>query len=143
MSGRCVGVFTVDKPLRLRGPAWSTVLDGAGQGTTLTIGENADVTVIGLTITGGSGTAVGPAPSTLIGGGVVVHGRLTLRDWTVTNNSASESSVATVDTGQGAGIWNDGWLGLDGVTVSATRPEPSSTRVAGCGTAAMPNSTTR
>jgi CSLREA domain-containing protein len=86
-----------------------TVIDGGSDplvGGVLEIASGADVTISGVTIRGGN---AGGAQ----GGGIRNAGTLTLRDSTVTGNSA----------GRGAGIANTGALTLERVTVSSNTAE--------------------
>ena len=118
VSGHCIGRFTIDKALDLRGERTGAVLDGGGLGTTLTISAGGDAEVSGVAIKGGSGKVTGPAPSTLRGGGVLVLGRLRLRDAEVVQNTLAASEVSKISTAEGAGIWNGGHLELVRVRIA-------------------------
>ena len=109
LAGTCRGNFHIDGVLRLRGLP-TAALSAEGTGTALTVGKDADVGLSTLTILGGTGTVVGPKPATQIGGSVLNHGRLELRDVTVRGGYLAVNVVAEVGVAQGAGIWNDGWL---------------------------------
>lgn len=126
VTGRCTGPFVVAKALVLRGVARSGVqaaLDGASMGSALTVTESGDLTLIDMTVTGGTGTPVGPPPATLSGGGILNRGTVELRYVNVRANSLSATEVASVGSAQGAGIWNGGTLRLDHsrVTLNAAR----------------------
>jgi hypothetical protein len=81
ISGTCVGNFTVDSDLRLRGVTGAT-LRGDG-GTTLQVTRGSTVRVVGLLLTGGSSS------------GVVNQGILTISGSTVSGNSAPGSGCTT------------------------------------------------
>ena len=104
IRGRCVGAFTIDKRLRLRGLA-SATLDATGTGTTLTIGRSGVVELRDIAITGGSGTTLfGPSGSVMLqGGGVLNLGRVHLRGVEVRGNSLRDNTAAGFD-GFGAGV---------------------------------------
>ena len=118
VSGTCRGNFLIEGVLTLRGVPKAT-LATAGTGTTLTVGAAADALVSGLTILGGTGTLIGEKPSTQIGGGVVNHGHLVLRDVVVRGGALLATLVTDVGGAQGAGIWNDGILLAARTTITA------------------------
>ena len=86
ISGTCLGTFTVSKNLTLKGaPA---ALDAQGGGTTLTV-SSGKVELIGLMITGGTGTdACPPSGGCFQGGGILNFGTLTVTRSTISGNSA-------------------------------------------------------
>ena len=89
--------------LTVTGPAAGVVVDADSQGRVFDIAANADVTMTGMTITGGDVTGDG-------GGIAVANGAtLSLSDSTVFGSAAS---------GNGGGIHNEGSLTLDAVTIS-------------------------
>ena len=117
-AGTCRGNFDVAGSVALRGLPGAT-LSAAGVGTALTIGADAEVSVTMVTIIGGAGTLIGSKPATQIGGAVVNHGSLQLRDVTVRGATLTANAVAEVGAAQGGGIWNDGFLLLQRTTVTA------------------------
>jgi len=100
IGGVCIGNWTVGKNLTLIAAGPVAVLESGGEGSVLTVNEEARVAVRGLTITGGDYVS---------GGGVDnVNGDLTIANSIVTDNSAV----------YGGGIYNDANLNLVGTTVS-------------------------
>jgi fibronectin-binding autotransporter adhesin len=116
IKGICIGRFTVDKNLTLRGNPAAT-LDGNDSGPTLTAPDTRTVHLIALTITGGSSQA---------GAGIyrpgVGHAVLTLDHVSVVNNVASGATIAA-----GGGIWSAGGpIRLTSSSVSHNRASVSS-----------------
>ena len=103
VRGRCVGTTTIRKNLTITGqqPRGFTppTLDGAGQGSVLTIDEGLTATINALTISNGDTDDVG--------GGIIALGTVTLNDSTVSHNVA----------GLGGGIASDGTVTLNDSTV--------------------------
>lgn len=102
VSGTCLGPFTIQRTITLRGVS-SAVLDGQGLGTTVTISKGS-VHLSHLTVTGGNADY-----SAGFGGGIYNAGRLTLVRTTVTNNGSSDG---------GGGIYTSGSLILRHSTVT-------------------------
>jgi predicted outer membrane repeat protein len=102
VSGTCLGSFTIQRTITLRGVS-SAVLDGQGLGTTVTI-SNGNVHLSHLAVTGGNADY-----SAGFGGGIYNAGRLTLVRTTVTNNGSSDG---------GGGIYTSGSLILRHSTVT-------------------------
>jgi hypothetical protein len=147
ITGTCVGNFTVDKNLTLRGNP-SATLDGNHAGTTLSIPNTHTVHLVALTITHGS-AATGAGISRPLGGVLTLNrvtvrdnvasgttfalgggieggqGTLTLNASRVVNNRAVASGGATADA-VGGGI-SSGELTLIGSTVSFNRAVAKST----------------
>jgi hypothetical protein len=118
----------VTKDLTLTGGgADSTVLDGNGLGSTLTVLPGVTATVKGFTIQGGTGTATTESgvPATA-GGGVFNEGTLTLANDTVTGNqaSATASGQDSAAFANGGGVFN-----ADGGTLLVTHCLVSSNSV--------------
>jgi fibronectin-binding autotransporter adhesin len=92
--------------------AGGVAISGQGGVRVFQIGAAAHVTLNGLTMFGGNGTAHGggwfPDPDDGLGGGILNRGTLTLNGCSVDNSTAL----------QGGGIWNDGTLTISRVTVS-------------------------
>ena len=95
IKGTCVGNFTVDKNLTLKGNP-TAVIDGNDAGSTFTIPTTRTVSLIHLTISGGSAQ---------LGGGIFRtgsgHGSLTLNGVTVRDNLATGTPSA-----EGGGIYS-------------------------------------
>lgn len=79
---------------------------GFTEGSLLIVGYGMDVTLDGVTLSGGTGTALF-RPGFPLGGAIINFGRLTLHDTTVTGNTAD----------LGGGIWSKGTLILTGATL--------------------------
>ena len=124
ISGTCLGAFTVWKPLTLKGaPA---TLDAHGtHSTVLTVLAHA--TVIGVSITGGSGVH---QCGDQCGGGIRNEASLTLLRSTVSGNVAKVAG----------GIWNDGYLTLSRSTVTSNSASDSSGGIENQGTMVITNS---
>src|SRR5206468_10084041 len=106
VAGHCTGDFTIDKDLTLQGDG-STVLDGNGSGTTVTITGTPTVALGDLTVTGGTGSVLGGvAPGTFGGGIANFTGTVTLTRVSVIGNTASG------DNAYGGGIYDKGTLTL-------------------------------
>jgi predicted outer membrane repeat protein len=110
ISGTCVGAVNVSKDLTLKGnPA---TLDAQGAGTTLFVFPSRTVKVIGLTITGGTGTDFcGGGPACPFGAGVLNLGTLSVVRSTVSGNGGNLAYA-------GGGIYNGGTLDITRSTVS-------------------------
>jgi len=126
VSGTCSGTYTINQNLTLIGHR-SAVLDGQGDGTTLTVAPGATVQATNLTITAGDAVD---------GGGIDNSGALTLNHVSVTNSfgdsgggifnnsSASlslknQTTVSLNDSGSfGGGIYNEGAMTLNSSTVT-------------------------
>jgi hypothetical protein len=100
----------IDKPFTIKGAGVEkTIIDGCGSGSVITVGWNRDdidVTLTGITVTGGIGTNVRIDPSPthyLCGGGIFNKGRLTITDCVISVNTAY----------CGGGIFNKGTLYLE------------------------------
>jgi hypothetical protein len=105
VSGNCTNTsvspspnFTIDKNLRLQGPA---ILNGSDSGTVLTVTAGT-VTLSDVTVEGGNTAGMG--------GGIFNQGALTLNSSTVVGNTAGDA---------GGGIFNDGRLTLNSSKVWA------------------------
>jgi fibronectin-binding autotransporter adhesin len=150
IKGTCIGNFTVNKNLTLKGNP-SATLDGNDAGSTLTIPGVHTVHLFALTITGGSSVVGAGIDHSGSGGGV-----LTLNAVTVRNNFASGTAFAEAGgifsnsgsvrltasdvlgnravasnpsggaTAIGGGIVSNGPLALLGSTVSSNRATASS-----------------
>lgn len=86
--GECVGTFIVDRDIRLRGVDGAT-LRGPFEGTVLTIGADAEVTVADLTITGGRPNI--DLPTERRAGGIYNAGDLTLAGSTTVEGNTDYS----------------------------------------------------
>ena len=110
VRGTCTGTTEITKNLILTGQQprgfTSPTLNGGGQGSVLTIDSGVTVTINTLTITGGSGTYV-PEIETVVGGGVLNNGSVTLNGTSITGNTAGTN---------GAGMLNFGMLTLNGTS---------------------------
>jgi fibronectin-binding autotransporter adhesin len=95
IKGTCIGNFTVNKNLTLKGNP-SATLDGNDAGSTLTIPSSRTVQLFALTISGGSGVLGGGITRTGTG-----TGALTLDHVTVENNVASGAFA------EGGGIFSE------------------------------------
>jgi predicted outer membrane repeat protein len=106
VKGTCYGTTTISKNLTIVGqsnPGFGpATLNGAKSGSVVTVEERATVAIMGLTITGGSGTLEVHECPGRCGGGVLNDGSLTLTNSTVSDNEA------TVQEGSGGGIYNNG-----------------------------------
>jgi hypothetical protein len=125
--GTCFGNYTIDRDLKVSGSrssATPTTISGAGLGRTLLIQPEVTVTLSHLTITGGNVETAGGGggllvndgakvllyrstvianSTSLVGGGIVNGGALTVLRSSVEQNHA-------VDNGDGGGIYNYGQL---------------------------------
>jgi nitrous oxidase accessory protein NosD len=93
ISGRCVGTFTVEKNLVLRGVS-NAVLDAQSVGTTLTITAG-HVRLAKLTVTGGDNQVGGVDTA----GGIWNGGTLTLVRVTITGNRTEDGAPALLNQG--------------------------------------------
>jgi hypothetical protein len=93
VRGTCEGDTSITKNLRITSPEHAT-LEGSGSGSVVLIEAGVEVTIRGLTISGGSAE---------VGGGIYNHGTLTLTRSHVSDNTA---------TYDGGGIENVGTLTL-------------------------------
>ena len=112
--GTCTGDTTITKNLSLIEDIFAltpAVLNGGGQGSVLTIGPGATVSVNYLIVSGGAGTSVN---GVVEGGGIVNHGTLALNDDTITGNTAYTTANGV---GEGGGVYNDGTLTLGPRTI--------------------------
>ena len=73
------------------------------------VDNGAAATLSGLTISHGDA---------IKGGGIANWGALTVRDCSVTGNSAGTSSTNASSTSAGGGIWNSGTLSVEGSTIA-------------------------
>jgi large repetitive protein len=92
-DGTFAGALSIDKDVVIAGAAadeTSIELEAGGSGSVVTVSANTDVTLSGVTITGGSAA---------LGAGIHSDGNLTLKDVAVVENNAS-------DFGSAAGIFN-------------------------------------
>jgi hypothetical protein len=99
----------VSKDLTLTGAgAASTVLNGNQLGTVLTVGAGVTATLTGVTIEGGTGTAMTiQSTPTVVGGGVLNEGTLTMRHDTVSGNHVAVTASGTDSMAAfGGGIFN-------------------------------------
>jgi hypothetical protein len=117
VRGTCYGDTTVGKNLTIAGqsnPGFGpATLNGANNaqrlGSVVTVDQGGTVVITGLTITGGTGSAVGACSGGVHGGGVLNQGSLTLAHSTVSGNAAQN----------GGGVENlDGSLVVTNSTVS-------------------------
>ncbi len=108
-AGTAANLVVVSKNLTLTGAgAATTVLNGNQQGTVLTVNAGVTATLTGVTIEGGTGTAmtIQSTPS-VAGGGVLNEGTLTMRHDTVTGNHiAATASGTDSEAAIGGGIFN-------------------------------------
>ena len=100
----------IDKPFTIKGAGVEkTIIDGCGSGSVIVVGwnrANIDVTLTGITVTGGTGTKdrIDPSPTHYrCGGGIFNKGRLTITDCVISGNAAY----------CGGGIFNKGTLNLE------------------------------
>ncbi len=100
----------IDKPFTIKGAGESkTIIDGSRSGSVIVVGWNRDdidVTLAGITVTGGTGTKdrIDPSPTPYVcGGGIFNQGRLTITDCVISGNTADV----------GGGIFNKGTLNLE------------------------------
>jgi hypothetical protein len=101
--------LTIAVGLRIVGAsAVTTVIDGGGLGTTITITGEASVGLSQLTVTHGSAINNG--------GGIFNSGRLTISRSTISGNSAGTSLGVCV--GNGGGVYNSGILTINSSTIS-------------------------
>jgi len=111
ITGTCTGTYTLDKNLSLIGLVTrrypTPTLDGGHAGSTLTVGS-VTATLTNLTLTGGTGFAVGPYR---YGGGLYNGGTVTLVHVNVVGNTAS------APLGYGGGIFNAGTIVLESQSV--------------------------
>ena len=124
VSGTCVGTFTVSKDLALIGkPA---TLDAQGLGTPLIV-SSGSVKVVGLTFTGGTGSAPGGGifnNGTLMIERSVVSGNISMNGFGGIGNNGTltiERSLVSENTstnGFGGGIYNSGTLTITKSVVS-------------------------
>jgi len=135
--GLYAGNLTVDKDLTLVGAgdgngAGSTILQGTGTTSVVTITFSRTVSLQHLRITGGK---VGS------GGGIHTNGALTLTDCTVARNTASGGVGASF----GGGIFNggSGTLTLNGCTIAANKAVGDGGGIANFGTVTLTGSTVR
>lgn len=99
-----------------------TIIDASGLNDRIFENRGAHVTFQSLTITGGGIATATATGSTLVGGGIVNLGSLTIRDSQIRNNSAV----------RGGGIFND-------ATLTIVRSVISNNRTLANGTATAPN----
>lgn len=135
VKGTCVGNFTITKNLNLFGKptkdAPSPALAGPGTGLVLIVwtdgqlSPDLQVTLTGLTITGGNNSAGS-------GGGIANLGSLTLTSSFVTGNSGLR--------GPGGGIWNVGSLTLNSSSVTGNSARGSGGGVFNRGTVILNDS---
>ena len=105
-AGTYSELLTIDKNLTLQGAGAAHVtINGGGNGSVVTIGSGATVTIDGVTITGGNSTASFYRG----GGGIINDGTLTVTNSILSGNSAS---------GYGGGIANFGTLTVANSTLS-------------------------
>ena len=125
-----LGRLEVDSNLTIDGPATSLLtVDAQGSSEAFYVSSGVNATIQGMTIRGGN---------SLLGGGILINGDLTLDSTLVTNNSATEGGGIYVDsggslqllnsevstnqatgaTGRGGGIRSLGQLTLDNTIVS-------------------------
>lgn len=108
VRGICTGTTSIATSMTVRGVkpdgGVTPVLDGAGGGSTIVVSDSARVTIVGLTIRGGTGTAYSVLDPTSLdssatGGNIAVAGaRLVLRDVRVEGGSAvNGASLAAID----------------------------------------------
>lgn len=93
------GPLTITRSMILDSLGANVIISGGGNSTVLLVdGENSDVQLIGMTLTGGIGTEVPFGSETIVaGGGVIVRdGALTLIDCTVSGNRAGTNETETV-----------------------------------------------
>ena len=100
----------IDKSLTVKGAGSSkTIVDGNNAGSVFTVGKinpNAVVSLSGMTIKGGSGTAESRDGKTyLVGGGIYNKGKLTLTSCAISKNTVGSST----SDGYGGGIYNGGY----------------------------------
>ncbi len=121
----------IDKSLTVNGAgAGSTTVNGNKAGSIFTVGRNdpnIDVSLSGLTITGGTGTS---AIGGILGGGIVNYGRLFVTDSIISGNSAEHGGgvynygTMTMNSGSitgntGGGLFNNGGtVNLDGGSIT-------------------------
>jgi len=122
VAGTCTGDTSVTKNLTISGAA--TLSGGGGAGSVVTIAHGVSATITGLDITDGTGNydVNGYAPITF-GGGVDNEGHLTLRNVSVTGNTA----------GNGGGVFNDvgGSLSLGGTRGTSVSADTANGRGGG------------
>jgi len=130
----------IDKSLDILGAGASeTVVDGNRAGSVFKIGEtnsNIDVTLSGMTITGGSGTVgmVDPELFVYLGGGIYNKGRVTIRNCLIHGNLAAYygggvwskgtatiigSNISGNEAGDGGGVYSDGTVTITGSNISS------------------------
>jgi predicted outer membrane repeat protein len=99
----------IDKSLAVNGAgAGSSIVDGNRAGSAFTLGKNdanVDVSLSGMTLTGGTGT---PDTGGIFGGGIINYGSLLVTDCTISGNTA----------GYGGGIQNSGTATIADTTIS-------------------------
>jgi len=100
----------IDKSLTVKGAGSAkTIVDGNKAGSVFTVGKinpNAIVSLSGMTLQGGSGTAESRSGKTyLVGGGIYNKGKLTLTSCAVSKNTVGSST----SEGYGGGIYNGGY----------------------------------
>ena len=110
IQGPGAGLLTIDGGRQIINPTGSRVF---------AVEKNTNVTLSGLTITGGGGTASAnpyyfPSPYDNDGGGILNLGTLTVGGCTVSGNYASPNSASSY----GGGIYNAGTLTVTGSTIS-------------------------
>jgi len=100
----------IDKPFMIKGAGvGKTIIDGCQAGSAIIIGwnrDNIDVTLTGITVTGGTGTKdrIDPSPTPYVcGGGIFNKGELTIKNCIISDNAAH----------CGGGIFNKGAIKLE------------------------------
>lgn len=144
VTGRCIGVFTIDKDLTLRGNSTTTypnpTIDGNGNGAVLYVGVGGHVAITDLVITGGkSGSGGGilndGGTVDLYGSSLVIGNTSTGVGGGILNNSGTvtmngTSSVELNTSTDGGGIFN---IGGGTVTLNGTSSVSGNEAVVGSG----------
>jgi hypothetical protein len=151
IRGTCTGTFTVDSSLILKkDPDGTTAtLDAAQAGRTLSITGDPTVHLVGLTVTGGTGSPGGgifkpgsgvltlnrvtvkgniaPGTDSAQGGGIYsADGTLTISSSTIRGNRAVATTSGQASA-QGGGVWSGGPLTLTDSNIRSNHAEATST----------------